>query len=42
MANSKEEKMTLAVQIILRMPTHPRTPARWEMAWTSLRMRALA
>jgi len=34
--------MTLAVQIMVRTPTHPRTPALWEMAFTSLKIKALA
>ena len=42
MAYSREEKMTLAVQIIERIPTHPNTSARSEMAFTSLKMLALA
>src|SRR4030042_3503482 len=42
MANSKEEKMMLAVQIMERTPTHPSTPARWEMAFTSLKINPLA
>src|SRR4030042_1071298 len=42
MANSREEKMMLAVQIIERIPTHPSTPARWEMAFTSLKINPLA
>ena len=42
MVNSREEKITLAVQIMDRKPTHPKTPARWEIARTSLKMKALA
>jgi hypothetical protein len=42
MAYSREEKMTLAVQTMERIPTHPNTPARWEIAPTSLKMPALA